>query len=121
MPLTTMNMTAAMIMIDGDGDEAAIGNDGTLLLRIREVGGGDRLAQRQEVVGEVEAADGAENRHEKVADDRFDDLAEGRADDDADREVDDVALEGKFPEFLEHWVASFCDMPAAAPRGHDPG
>src|SRR6185437_5527861 len=66
--------------------------------------------ERDEIIGEVEAARGpADDRHDDVADQRIDDGAEGRTDDDTDREVDDVALEGKFAKFLEHGLLPSMD------------
>ena len=59
--------------------------------------------QRDEVVGEVEAADGRPMiGMMRSFDERLDDLAERGADDHADGEVDHVALDGEFPEFRGH-------------------
>ncbi len=101
--------------IDEDGDEAAIGEDGALLL-----GGGERrrrdvLRQAEEVVVEIEAAgDGADDGHDDVVDERGDDLAEGGADDHADRQVEGVALERERLKLLPHGSSSCC--PIRAPQ-----
>ncbi len=65
--------------------------------------GSDLRRQRDEVIGEIEAAgDRADERHDDVADQRVDDGAEGRADDHADGEIDDIAAQREFLEVVEH-------------------
>src|SRR5262249_42961617 len=54
--------------VDHDGDEAAPGQDRTLLLGVGQVAGGDLARQAGEVIGEVETAGERTNhRHEDVA------------------------------------------------------
>ena len=60
------------------------------------------LVEADEVVGKIDAAQSADQRHDHVADERTDDRSECAADDHADGEIDDVAFKRKFPEFFQH-------------------
>src|SRR5262249_25940596 len=92
--------------IENDAEKAPVSKHRTLLLRLCKRIRRDFRGERDEVVGEIQAAgDRADDRHDDVSNQRIDNRAERSADNDADREVDDVAAHREFLEFLEHSAA----------------
>ena len=88
--------------VDRQRDEMAVGDGGAGLAGLIEVGR-RRAAHLPVHLREIDAAgDQSDDRHDQIVDDRLHQPAEGGADDHADGEIDHVALQGKFPEFLEH-------------------
>src|SRR4029079_17140244 len=72
-----------------------------LLARCRQRVRGNLGGERQEVIGEVEAArNSTDHRHENVVDEGIDDFAESKPDDYRNGKVEGVGLQGKFPEIL---------------------
>src|SRR5512135_1866637 len=104
--------------IDGDGDEAAIGEHRhPCLLHLRDRVGdvGRDVLERDEIAGEIEPARyAADHRHDEIADHRVDDLAEGAADDHADRQINDIALYCKLSELAEK---AHADLPVVGLDG----
>ena|SRR5438132_5105117 len=90
--------------IDRDGDEIAVGKNGSQLPSISQrQTRRDFVRQRKVEITEIEIAhESADWRHKQVLDDRADYFPKCSADNNADREVNRVAFNREFLELLPH-------------------